>query len=89
MSLIFFALFVHIIFSSTLTDHNSLQPQEITDIKKFLELAKRPDAKKVTRKNPKKKGGVTKFKIRCARVSMAFYCFNYPLIYSIALIIVV
>jgi hypothetical protein len=45
------------------------QPKEITDAKKFMELAKRADAKSVKIKKPTKKGGVTKFKIRCSRVS--------------------
>lgn len=48
---------------------NSQQPQQITDIKKFLEIARRKDASAARVKSTTRADGkqVTKFKIRCSR----------------------
>lgn len=45
------------------------QPQQITDIKKFLEIARRKDASAARVKSTTRADGkqVTKFKIRCSR----------------------
>ncbi|PWN29385.1 hypothetical protein BDZ90DRAFT_230259 [Jaminaea rosea] len=46
------------------------QPKQITDIKSFLEIARRKDATSArVKKTPKKVGSgyVTKFKVRCSR----------------------
>ena len=47
----------------------SQQPQQITDIKKFLEIARRKDASAARVKSTTRADGkqVTKFKIRCSR----------------------
>jgi len=46
-------------------------PRQVTDIKQFLELARRPDAKSVrVKKSKSTKAGsapVTKFKVRCSK----------------------
>lgn len=52
------------------------QPKEVKDIKEFLTLSKRADAKSVKIKKGKGKNGVTKFKIRCSRVSAFPSCDN-------------
>lgn len=46
-----------------------LQPKQITDIKNFLEIARRKDASAARVKKTTKSDGkvVTKFKIRCSR----------------------
>jgi hypothetical protein len=46
-----------------------VQPKEITDIRDFLQKARRKDARAVKIKKTKE---ATKFKIRCSRVSKTF-----------------
>jgi large subunit ribosomal protein L38e len=52
-------------------------PKQIKDIKQFLDTARRKDARSCTIKKPKKKGGVTKFKIRCSKYLYTF-CISDP-----------
>ena len=69
-------LFIALTPSSRLLTSPCLQPKEVKDIKEFLTLSKRADAKSVKIKKGKGKNGVTKFKIRCSRVSAFPSCDN-------------
>lgn len=42
-------------------------PKQVTDLRDFIEKAKRADAKVVKIKKATKAGGATKFKVRCSR----------------------